>query len=369
MKHISEISLLWMALLAFSFMACSDDSSSTSANSSNPQKETAELSVDEKNKMFTIIEEREKTLCVKKDASYSVETFAKTDTSQYKYGFIGDTLYIFFYSEFGFSSSDGIVFVGGTPGKLYGKWKLLLNCGYDTEENKIECYEDSESSEDFPVKAYYIFSSDKINVEYEVDSSLLFTEYSKSQFIYELYSGFYSGVYYYLTSDLFSPNEYLTDVNAKTILSTEFGIDISKQTDNSVTFSINGKTIQVDILKAVEDEYIRNVNVKVSMDDKTCELDYTTATEDSVNVSLCKAKNAEYFELDYSYDEKGNEFDYVYKYKKLNIDSYKVCVKGLMAETKVEADIPVLYKKSNLSKDEIDERIKDFNRKIQVFSK
>ena len=134
---------LLFAVSAATFFACGDDSSSDNGVGGGTVTETTSgtIILNEENQTFTAVSKDQEDLCVKEGFDYSWKTVDWGDDSiKFKYEFVGDTLVLYrgsyYYDdeeEYGYGSSYGQMYVGGSNGNLNGTWKSTL-CSYNAKE-------------------------------------------------------------------------------------------------------------------------------------------------------------------------------------------------------------------------------------------
>ena len=258
-----------------------------------------------------------------------VDFITKGFSAQYE--FHGDTLLLRIPEE---SDSTATLFVGGTPGEIYGTWTYPL-CTYMLETSEVKC--DDERSQYTTIT--YNFSPEKFNVTHTLNYNVFIAlykigteDYRNSVFMASVYHALYTG---FVDS---RPHTLFRDLGAEEIQSEIKGnhVTIVNNSNASQTFSINEKTYTISLNKA---DYVYNylyynsaeynISLTVTDGNAICQLD---ALRMAVNQDLCKNEYKEYFSLSNENDSKGNEYTKAEMFEKSNIDEFKECIKSIAVQ-------------------------------------
>lgn len=130
---------LWGLPIALTLLACDN------GTSSDPPRESASISVDEKSRIITMHLQQSENACVIEDnGKLTWKTLTTEEIDRYfQYDFMGDSL-AFFWCDTPYCSDDdlnGEILVGGKAGQLYGTWNstpcLVLNGSTFCESDPI----------------------------------------------------------------------------------------------------------------------------------------------------------------------------------------------------------------------------------------
>lgn len=359
------------AASALMMVACGDDGSSDAGNVVMTQR--AALSVDEAQQMLVVTEpESYQDKCVREPDSSIIWKNVKLNDERLvkmKYEFLGDTLVLYGFED-GELDNYGEMYLGGTPGKLYGTWNGI-SCEHSRGEGVTECYE----KEARYVKYTINFSEREISANYEYNYDLYLEDieakgYMNSDFMLDLYQliqfGYGYGEIY--ADQIYDFDEY-EDGNLQTGIE-EFGIEIVESSEKSQTFKQNGKTLTVSLDKIDMnlDEYAdEEVEISISLTDgsTTCNLDYEKRNPTK---AMCKAENVDNLRFEEDYDDDGNEYEWAYRYRATNTDEFVHCVCQMLGyEDHVVA--PFLYKKAvekdSARKDRLQKHLKKMQKLVE----
>jgi hypothetical protein len=147
---------------------------------------TGTYTVDEANNLLMVaIDDPTEKACVAEGENLvwkSIPFYTPIDTS--KYEFRGDTLIVYDFDDG--IVGEGQMFVGGTPGKLDGTWRLT-DCEVDEETRETECYE----GETRYREVTYTFSNGTISSTLKPHLDLYVADrddFTNSAFMVQLYS-------------------------------------------------------------------------------------------------------------------------------------------------------------------------------------
>lgn len=229
---------------------------------------------------------------------------------------------------------EGIVLVGGKANSLYGTWKGLKYCDYDSDVDEIDCANVS----DF-LNIYYQITFHKNFVETEVVYPSLFGDYTNSAWM----SYFYDGLNAKRIS--FNPRYVFVSDTVSAEMLQELDIEIKSQSKSKISFVFGEKNVSVEFADVTGDAHNFSYTAKVRVDDKTCSL--LLASTNEVSENLCSIENADYFDLE-EYESSDSSFVYAYRYDRDNSDEFFECLNtafGFAGET-VDGGIS-LYKKQD----------------------
>lgn len=316
-------------------VACALVLSSCGSDSSNgPGSDVSKtkISIDELNRTITSYENESYDFCVYDSVGnrfdWKRNMVTELDTFEIHYLFKGDTLVLFEEGD------DGIVLVGGKANSLYGTWKDLKFCDYDSDVDEIDCANVSDFS-----NIYYQITFHKNFVETEVVYPSLLGDYTNSVWM----SGFYYGLS--AKSISFDPlNIFISDSLSAEMLQ-ELGVEVKFQSKSKISFVFGEKNVSVEFADVTGDAHNFSYTANVLVDDKTCSLLF--ARTDEVSENLCSIENADYFDLE-EYESSDSSFVYAYRYDRDNSDEFFECLNtafGFAGET-VDGGIS-LYKKQD----------------------
>ncbi|WP_297700142.1 hypothetical protein [uncultured Fibrobacter sp.] len=265
----------------------------------------------------------------------------------YKYLFVGDSL-VLFYGRSGESfESSGLMYVGGSAGKIEGTW-TPTSCTYREYEKETVCRDgDSRIGIDIRIAKNTFSFMAPGGVPNVLDSSDVLElkrvnlRYGKNGVRTYLYKSLYTGkvVEFYAASEIVSP--YITDDQRAIPEYTDelleaLGIESLSITDTGETFKIGGKTYSVEITRA---EYLDGgdyesslfAELQVTSDSTTCTY-YDERTKE-IPKFLCSEENAKYIkDLTDSVDASGNAFTLAHNYEKNNKTKFFACLKKILPE-------------------------------------
>ena len=365
---------LMLAVTSAFFFACSDDSSSDSGTNGGSVtiEVSGTISVDQENKAVVVAISNAEDVCVNENNTYAWKNVDfGVDSSFSKYLFLGDTLVIIDCEEIGkdgeprYCDDEGHMFVGGKADDLNGTWKSVY-CMYDTDDETSQCFKACKDvggklTEEEMAKMYEdMFSSMSeldMDAEPEVDQKMMdrmtcldeddlkrysesvlkisgssfsskvthsygdddnFDDYMNSKFMSKFYKNLGSGdpsipdTYYLTEEDSSGVEKYIKSA----------GIEVTKQTKNSVTFKFADQTFSVNIKKFNNSVDGREFSMSVSFNSMSCDLD---AEEGEVTKSTCKAEYGEFFDKETVKDAAGNKITVAYEYEKSNEKDFDRC--------------------------------------------
>lgn len=316
-------------------VACALVLSSCGSDSSNgPGSDVSKtkISIDELNRTITSYENESYDFCVYDSVGnrfdWKRNMVTELDTFEIHYLFMGDTLVLFEEGD------EGIVLVGGKANSLYGTWKGLKYCNYDSDVDEIDCANVSDFS-----NIYYQITFHKNFVETEVVYPSLLGDYTNSVWM----SGFYYGLS--AKSISFDPlNIFISDSLSAEMLQ-ELGIEVKFQSKSKISFVFGEKNVSVEFADVTGDAHNFSYTANVLVDDKTCSL--LLASTNEVSENICSIENADYFDLK-EYESSDSLFVYANRYARDNTDEFFECLNaafGFAGET-VDGDIS-LYKKQD----------------------
>lgn len=307
------------ALATLALVACGSDSSSSSSGSSTSLK--ADLQIDEEAQLFTMTYSLDVEKCIKDGGDFVWKNLGSVERSEtYKYSFVGDTL-ILREKDDSYTSSYGMVFVGGSQGSLKGTWKMLSYCGY--YDGDIDCEEDEVER----FSTTFKISGSSITIESE-SKAKPFDDYMSSGFVYYLVKDIARGNSIDVDGD-----ELFDDYTEEMFeyLQGNEHVKASSVTKTSGTYAIDGVDYSIKVENAEQDEMNESYSavVKVSSNGNSCTFNYEEAY--TVTKSMCSAKNAEYFDLDSYEDENGNKFYEAEEFYKSNYEEFEDCMDDMIA--------------------------------------
>lgn len=349
---------------AFGFVACSDDSSSTSGESID----VSVISLDESTRTIVYYQENEEELCVLDSANKSAswKTIDEgNDTSSIKYDFItlhqeqvdfiknelkvsikGNNAVVFKSGyDYDYSGIIGGIFVGGDNSSIKGTWVSVPCRVY--EEGDVLCY----SSDDGWGKITLDISSGSIHASYEWieledddygydydydydDDDYYTDDISKSGLLYSLYKSLgdaYSSIYIRSGYSAVENNE--EDVAE---IAQEYNIQENSKSKSSVKFTVNDKTYELSAKKFKLDKYQNlSIDVTLTSDGKSCSYQYAEGDleGDDIDRDACSSEYFDHYRTDYVHDYTGKKITYGYMFRMENDDEFEDCVYD-MAEKK-----------------------------------
>ncbi len=395
---------LMLAVTSAFFFACSDDSSSDSGTNGGSVtiEVSGTISVDQENKAVVVAISNAEDVCVNENNTYAWKNVDfGVDSSFAKYLFLGDTLVIIDCEEIGkdgeprYCDDEGQMFVGGKADDLNGTWKSVY-CMYDTDDETSQCFKACKDvggklTEEEMAKMYEdMFSSMSeldMDAEPEVDQKMMdrmtclddndlrkfpestmkisgnsitskvtysygdddnFDDYMNSKFMSKFYKNLGSGdpsipdTYYLTEEDSSGVEKYIKSA----------GIEVTKQTKNSVTFKFADQTFSVNIKKFNNSVDGREFSMSVSFNSMSCDLD---AEEGEVTKSTCKAEYGEFFDKETVKDAAGNKITVAYEYEKSNEKDFDRCTDKM-----VDSVYAAIKGKGGSSDDECDRIIQEY---------
>jgi hypothetical protein len=346
------------------------------------------IKVDSKNKTVIMAVPNTEEVCVNEDAGiYKWENVDfGTDSTYSKYLFVGDTLVMLDCEEIDeegeprYCDDYGQMLVGGNKSNLNGTWKAVP-CMYDVEDSVSSCFKpcsevkggkltDEEMDEAFTVRRSLKDDEDmatamatppqiddnlldrmtcltpeeltrkgfdegvvtisgtsvssKVTYYYEVDDDFDddFDDYMNSRFMSRLYSNLADG-YFDLPGfgnldeeDSSGVEEYEKDA----------GINVLKQTKNSVSFKFKDQTFSVSVKEFRSFEEGRSVSFTIGYNKISC--DYQEE-EGEVTKNTCNAQYGEFFDKGTRRDANDNEITIAYEYEKSNEKTFSKCIESI----------------------------------------
>ncbi len=309
--------------------ACGSDSSS-GTDSSNDNVSKAKISIDETNQTITSYVNDSEDLCVydsvenrfdwKKDVLMDVDTF------DIHYLFKGDTLVLFDEDE------DGLVLVGGKANSLYGTWKGLEACDYDSDEDEITC-DEAENSYYYD----YQVTFHKDFVEAEIVYSLP-DDYANSAWMSFLYYGLEA------KNVSFNPRYVFVVDSISADSLRELGVEVKSRSKSKISFAFDGKNVSVEFVDVTGEPLNLSYTANVQIDDKTCSLLFASTSD--VSESLCSIENIDYFDLE-EYETLDSSFIVADYYYRNNTDEFFDCLNEAFgfADESLDGGYDILYKK------------------------
>lgn len=265
----------------------------------------------------------------------------------YKYLFVGDSLVLFYGRSDESFESSGLMYVGGSAGKIEGTW-TPTSCTYRESQKETVCRdEDSRKGYDIRIAENTFSMIVPSSVPNVLDSSDVLELkrvnlwYGKNGVRTYLYKSLYTGkiVEFSAASEIVSP--YITDDQREIPEYTDelleaLGIESLSIADTGETFKIGGKTYSVEITRA---EYLDGgdyesslfAELQVTSDSTTCTY-YDERTKE-IPKFLCSEENAKYIkDLTDSVDASGNAFTLAHNYEKNNKTKFFACLKKILPE-------------------------------------
>jgi hypothetical protein len=385
--HMKKALYLLFAVSAATFFACSDDSSSDNGVSGGTVTETTSgtIILNEENQTFTAVSKDQEDLCVKEGFDYSWKTVDWGDDSiKFKYEFVGDTLVLYrgsyYYDdeeEYGYGSSYGQMYVGGSNGNLNGTWKSTL-CSYNakegsscskackdvggklTEEEIAKYYQDMYGvgddmdyemddepgevdvavDQNFMDRMSCVDEGDYAEVtlkisgtsftateKYHYEEDLDFDDYTNSRFMAKFYESLIRkdpevpSLSSLFREDSAGVKEFIEDYK-------KYKVTVSNQTKKSITFNImEAENITITVDDVTTSDYSGKVAMTLKTSAGTCEL---LEESGQVTKSTCKAEYGEYFDMDREEDATGKEINYAEYFSRDNERDFEKCAEDLM---------------------------------------
>ena len=355
------------ALSSMMFVACGGDSASSSSGEDTRSvidslMEAYSISVEDDKLVMSFddtVDKKKQVISFKERVMPSWKCLVENEKFQwgivdepfkmdpYKYLFVGDSLVLFYGRSDESFESSGLMYVGGSAGKIEGTW-TPTSCTYREYEKETVCRDgNSRIGTDIRI-AENTFSLIAAGSVSDVLDSSDVLELKRVKFKYKingvrtyLYKSLYTGkvVEFYAASEIVSP--YITDDQREIPEYTDelleaLGIESLSITDTGETFKIGGKTYSVEIIRA---EYLDGKGVEfsgfaelqVTSDSTTCTY-YDERTKE-IPKFLCSEENAKYIkDLTDSVDASGNAFTLAYNYEKNNKTKFFACLKKILPE-------------------------------------
>lgn len=315
------------------FAACGSDNSSgadeSSSHSASPSaSESASLSVDEsKHILMTTNKKITEGFCViDEDENFSwksLKIYGGADSS--KYEFVGDTLVLYDIYD-GEQDEYGEMMVGGTSGNIYGTW-TYTGCYFDPQRMNKIC-ENDDATSNYTRTVTYSKGSVTTQLDFHLDNHAN-DDFTNSRFMISLYFNLSGAVYAMAGEQIFDQIDVQEIIEAG-------NITIKDRSKKHETFELGDKTYTVNVKNA--DMFVQttgydaglvnyDVVVEVSDGSTVCNYDYKILSMDG---SLCKAANAEYFEeFDDVEDINGDVYDVTFAYAKSSISDFRDCLKQI----------------------------------------
>ena len=373
---------------AMGLVACGDDSSSNSSGADNTTSLSV-VSLDEASRTIVVFEEKKKDYCVfdqvtKRASWQTVNRGNDTTTVQYEFitipndqlAFIKDSLhisvsgntamkikkvskYVDYDEEYRSSSTLGI-FVGGTSSTVKGTW-VSVPC--EEYSDGLECYPSrwgwtqmtiSLSDASVSVEETYIRGTEDYEYgydeDYEYDDDDYYTDdATESGLMYSIYEVL-GGMDRYVRIGYSAMEKYTKSIER---LIAELDITLVSKSKNAVTFTLDNKTYNVKASTFVLDERYdaRTINLTVSADGKTCNLDVDAV--DELSESSCKADLTGYdYDLRSIYDINDNVVaKAIDEYSKDNEEEFTDCILELAGK---QEPIPSYEDWENYDLDDVD---------------
>lgn len=376
---------LLFAVSAATFFACSDDSSSDNGVSGGTVTETTSgtIILNEENQTFTAVSKDQEDLCVKEGFDFSWKTVDWGDDSiKFKYEFVGDTLVLYrgsyYYDdeeEYGYGSSYGQMYVGGSNGNLNGTWKSTL-CSYNakegsscskackdvggklTEEEIAKYYEDMYSNmsfdeiddetgdvdvavdQSFMDRMSCVDEDDYAEVtlkisgtsftateKYHYEEDLDFDDYTNSRFMAQFYESLIRkdpevpSLSSLFREDSAGVKEFIEDYK-------KYKVTVSNQTKKSITFNVmEAENITITVDDVTTSDYSGKVAMTLKTSAGTCEL---LEEEGQVTKKTCSTEYDAYFDMEREKDATGKEINYAEYFARDNEREFENCAEDLM---------------------------------------
>lgn len=410
MKKLISLSLSVMALAILS--ACGEDSSSAAgagADNTMTRETRASLVEYPEENLFVQTTFRSEDVCVVYKREYwdeitdmytvTIDSLRwqnmtrRPNVDSMFYEFHGDTLVTYDSYWTGDYINDvyvpvmrketyGEMYVGGTPGVLYGTWRTLP-CEYDSQSGMTTC-EDTywngqvtftkgvETNVDGKMAFVDGAVSTKIVYSFNRFKELRLTEdYMRSEFMYYLYLAFTSNHWDLYPTDIY-PTDIMYKINQQKLDSViaEHGISVQNSTKTSETFIFGGKSFDVHVSQASYEMYSRDVMLEIASEGVTCALYYHTS---DMSPDLCRDENKESIDLESRTDVDGNTYYYAYSYLNSNNNEFRACLTSIKPARQIDDLLNpynvALYKKSTKqSRESFDERREKQLRRLEKYA-
>lgn len=272
------------------FTACGDDSSSSPATSGQ------KYILDEANQKFALIYDR----CYTSEKTTRWDE--NVDTTWFHYKFIGDTLVVIKDGNTadGYGKDDdddykrdeGEVYLGGSAGSIFGKWKTLKErCYY--EDGEIDCNDDKEDGYNETIFTLNV-SENNLSMSWEVEKSYCPAE----------------DVEFHLEEVI------LYDQG-------EENYSITRSDCNTVKFKVNGKSVTATASSSIDKNNVAIQEVTYTSGSKTCRSIFKKVHKIlQIPESLCNADDMS----KYMHKEPG----YLHKYQVDNDDEFIPCISEML---------------------------------------
>ena len=360
---------LMLAGTAAMFLACGDDSSSSS---NLTYEQSGSVVVDAVNKTAVTTVSMTEDLCVNENNTYNWrEVNLGEDKDYFKYDFKGDTLILFQGCSSSFSScnDNGLMFVGGKAGDVDGSWKST-NCRYNSyykesscfiacsdvpggklteeeaermyesgqikswdefEENptlaaRLSCLDEKDMSKNPQISLKVSGSSFTVSIKYSIESETEFDDYTNSRFMTSLLEDLRRG-----SIDVPDISRLFREDSAdmKDLISTlkDYNIELASQSKTSISFKYKDETLSIKIDDVDYGEDNASLSMTISSGKKTCSFESEAG---AVTSGTCKAEYGEFFSKETEEDAAGNEFKVAYAYSKSNERDFEKCAEALL---------------------------------------
>ena len=358
------------------YYKCENGEWSQSSSSSGPDSTIIQMSgtisVDQENKTMVVAISNAEDVCVNENSTYAWKNVDfGVDSSFAKYLFVGDTLVIIDCDEIGkdgeprYCDEEGQMFVGGSAGSLNGTWKSV-SCMYDTDDETSQCFKPCKDvpggklTDEEMAKVYEdmfnSMSEQDMDAELVVGQNMMdrmtclddndlsrlaeatlkisgnsitskvtyslgynnFDDYMNSRFMSKFYRNLANGdpsipdTYYLTEEDSSGVENYIKSA----------GIEVTRQTKNSVTFKFADQTFSVNVKKFNRTLNSHELAMSVSFNNLSCDLN---AEEGEVTKSTCKAEYGDFFDKETEKDAFGNKITVAYEYEKSNQKDFNRC--------------------------------------------
>jgi hypothetical protein len=290
---------------------------------------TGTYTVDEANNLLMVaIDDPMEKACVAEGENLvwkSIPFYTPIDTS--KYEFRGDTLIVYDFDDG--MVGEGQMFVGGTPGKLDGTWRLT-DCEVDEETRETECYEGETRYREitYTFSNGIISSTLKTHLDLYVADRDDFTNSGLMAQIYNVLNGSDRGIY---------PNTiFENDPSSVKAAIATYNITIVEQTKSHEVFEMNGKNYEVTIKKVAMTPttnglFMGNGDLELQMEvsdgTSVCNLNHVVR---NVDESLCKDEYAGNIRIDDDAEDSNDvQYSLAYRYEKTSYDEFEDCLGSL----------------------------------------
>lgn len=290
---------------------------------------TGTYTVDEANNLLMVaIDDPMEKACVAEGENLvwkSIPFYTPIDTS--KYEFRGDTLIVYDFDDG--MVGEGEMFVGGTPGKLDGTWRLT-DCEVDRETRETECYEGETRYREitYTFSNGIISSTLKTHLDLYVADRDDFTNSGLMAQLYNFLNDSDRGIY---------PNTiFENDPSSVKAAIATYNITIVEQTKSHEVFEMNGKNYEVTIKKVAMTPttnglFMGNGDLELQMEvsdgTSVCNLNHVVR---NVDESLCKDEYAGNIRIDDDAEDSNDvQYSLAYRYEKTSYDEFEDCLGSL----------------------------------------